>query len=315
MAVPNIPEIRERGVGEIIDASFKLMFRNFKAVIPFAAWIILPFQLISSAVISSAGPSLADSLKEWSDATKANPGTTIGAPKVTAAQIGALAVAGVLSLLATFVLQAAMTAYVGHLVLDGSVDRKATLRRAIKRSPVMLANALLIGLIAFVVLGAAVLSVVFLKAVGFLIVLPAGVFIFWLVIRFSSSYPPIMLENAGPIAALRRSFFLTRGNFWKVLGALLVGGLITSIASITINSSLTAALSSLGGSNRGFEFLWSAVAGTVSTCLTAPFNAAIGVFLYFDMRVRREGFDLERLANDLGRGALPTLPPPDNRIL
>ena len=46
----------------------------------------------------------------------------------------------------------------------------------------------------------------------------------------------------------------------------------------------------------------------------APLSAALTVLFYFDLRVRKEGFDLERLAGDLGR-PLPGLRPPDTTLL
>lgn len=44
----------------------------------------------------------------------------------------------------------------------------------------------------------------------------------------------------------------------------------------------------------------SVVAGTLSSMVTTPFVAAFVTVLYFDLRVRREGFDLQRLAERIG---------------
>ena len=43
-----------------------------------------------------------------------------------------------------------------------------------------------------------------------------------------------------------------------------------------------------------------AVGQTVSSALTTPLSAAVLTVLYFDLRVRKEGFDLELLARRLG---------------
>jgi len=41
-------------------------------------------------------------------------------------------------------------------------------------------------------------------------------------------------------------------------------------------------------------------AGAVSAILTRPFQAAVTTILYYDLRVRHEGYDVELLAEQLG---------------
>ena len=42
------------------------------------------------------------------------------------------------------------------------------------------------------------------------------------------------------------------------------------------------------------------IGGTIGGVLTAPFSAAVVAFLYFDQRVRKEGFDAHTLAEGVG---------------
>jgi hypothetical protein len=57
----------------------------------------------------------------------------------------------------------------------------------------------------------------------------------------------------------------------------------------------------------------SVVAGTISSMITTPFVAAFVTVLYFDLRVRKEGFDLQLLAERIGvdppAGGLPAPAP------
>ena len=46
-----------------------------------------------------------------------------------------------------------------------------------------------------------------------------------------------------------------------------------------------------------------AIGTSIATVLTQPFSQLVAVLLYFDLRVRKEGFDLEILAKQLGLGA------------
>jgi hypothetical protein len=45
--------------------------------------------------------------------------------------------------------------------------------------------------------------------------------------------------------------------------------------------------------------VWLSVAGTVAAAITTPVSAAIAVLLYMDLRIRKEGFDLEVLSASL----------------
>ena len=297
----------------MLDASIKLMTRNFRTLVPFAAAIVLPFQILTALVTSSVNPTLAETLTNWSDAQKANPSSTLTLPKFTSAQIGALSVTILLSILSVYLLQAALTSFIGQLILQGRVDRKSALAIAFRRGPVLLLASLAFGLFCVLILGLAVLTSVFLKGFSIIVVLIALVAVLWLTLRTSVANPPIVLEKIGPIQALRRSFRLTQGHVWRALGALLCGALLSGIVGAIINQAITGALSSLGGANAAFEFVWSAIAGTVSTAVTAPLSAALTVLFYFDLRVRKEGFDLERLAGDLGR-PMPGLRPPDSTL-
>ena len=54
----------------------------------------------------------------------------------------------------------------------------------------------------------------------------------------------------------------------------------------------------------------SAVGGTVGAMITTPYSAAVVALLYFDLRVRKEGLDLQLLAHDAGVERDPDAPLP-----
>ncbi len=70
----------------------------------------------------------------------------------------------------------------------------------------------------------------------------------------------------------------------------------------------------LVGDNALVEAIGQAVATTAASVLTTPFTAAVIAVLYFDLRVRKEGFDLELLARRVGveppAGGPPGILPP-----
>ena len=63
-------------------------------------------------------------------------------------------------------------------------------------------------------------------------------------------------------------------------------GVLTGIVSVSGNEVARAAANALGQ--------------LISSAVTTPFTAAVLTVMYFDLRVRKEGFDLELLARRLG---------------
>jgi membrane-anchored glycerophosphoryl diester phosphodiesterase (GDPDase) len=118
----------------------------------------------------------------------------------------------------------------------------------------------------------------------------------WLAIRWVVAVPVMLAEGAGPIRGLQRSWELTRGSWWRLFGILLVMYLLQSVVSGALGVfALPAALL--------IPFVPDVVRGgillTISTlagALVLPVLYLCVVLMYFDLRVRREDFDLDQLA-------------------
>ena len=114
-----------------------------------------------------------------------------------------------------------------------------------------------------------------------------------------------MLEKQGIIKALRRSFKLVRGAWWRVFGIQLLAVVLVFIvgAIVEIPTSLIAMV--IGGDNAmdwlsgesvsvGWTFLIVVgVGGVISSTITFPISAGVTALLYMDQRIRREALDLE----------------------
>ena len=123
----------------------------------------------------------------------------------------------------------------------------------------------------------------------------------WAFATFSFVPAALMLERAPLFTAIRRSFELTKSMFWRVLGILLVAGLIsgvvngvlqfpaqliaTVVGALTMDS--TQAVPSLA--QLAVSTVGNIIAGTVSV----PFLSCLTTILYIDVRMRREGLDVE----------------------
>lgn len=66
---------------------------------------------------------------------------------------------------------------------------------------------------------------------GLLLLLLPG---FWISIRLSLAQPLLVLHGLGPIGAVRKSFELTRGHFWKIFGCLIAISVPVILAALLI---------------------------------------------------------------------------------
>jgi uncharacterized membrane protein len=119
-----------------------------------------------------------------------------------------------------------------------------------------------------------------------LLVVPGIIFACGLALGATS----LVLEHLpGPIAAMQRSWFLTRGYRGKLFLALLVSLLLLMIPAAGLGA-VSAFL--------GREVLFTVVS-VVLGVLISPFIYVTVTVLYYDLRVRKEGFDLEMLSEHL----------------
>ncbi|HEV2749952.1 MAG TPA: hypothetical protein VGV12_05440 [Gemmatimonadales bacterium] len=136
---------------------------------------------------------------------------------------------------------------------------------------------------------------------GVLLIFVAGAAGAWFVVYVLCGYgvttPVVVLEELGSsFDSFRRSWELTRGFRGKVFG-------LGAIAFLLFNAlpnwilSVPAALTKL--SMPGLSIALSAVATIVPVILTPAISAVI-TLMYYDLRVRREAFDLQVLGERLG---------------
>ena len=115
--------------------------------------------------------------------------------------------------------------------------------------------------------------------------------------------PVIMLEQRGVNAAWTRSRELTRGMKAHVFGTLFIAYLVLFVVFITVAFMMGTMI--FGQNERALQVLQSTVQIFVS-----PFVVATEVLLYYDLRIRKEGFDIEHMAASMGQpsaaAAVPT---------
>lgn len=145
--------------------------------------------------------------------------------------------------------------------------------------------------------GVAAAIVAVIGAIGALVV------IVWLGTRTLLAPAAITLEGLGPIAGLKRSWGLTRGQFWRILGISLLAQLIVGfIAGMIVVPAMIIAAGVLFATMQDstadaampvWYLIVMQLVGVLATAITAPFSSSVTGLLYVDQRIRREALDLE----------------------
>ncbi len=287
-------DLRPRTVGEIIDVSVKLWGANWKRLFPILAAILFPFYVAGTLVSQIVKPTMATVLSEFSKKVSENPHAAL---HITNRQYAAFGAGRLIFSIGVSVTTTALTAIIADAYLRRSRSSREVLRTARRRGPINLLSFLLAVLVAGIPIGALLVAGNLLGPRALVIgSIPAIGLATWILIRLRSAAAAIVVERVGAITALKRGFALSKGRTWALFGATVVAVFLIPIPAGIIASMITGILTSLGGTNPTFEFLWIAIGGTVSQAIIAPLVAGISVLMYFDLRIRKEGFDLDGLA-------------------
>lgn len=128
--------------------------------------------------------------------------------------------------------------------------------------------------------------------VGFLLfIIPGIVFFAW-----TFAMPIIVLvERKDPMEAFSRSRNLARGSVPRIWGTILLAAIIVWVFS-AIGSVILGLLANAGH----FSAIANALVSAGIRILVYPFFTVVTVLLYYDLRIRKEGYDLELMAQELG---------------
>lgn len=149
-------------------------------------------------------------------------------------------------------------------------------------------------------------------AAGGVLLLVAVVVLIWVLVRLSLAHVVIVVERTGAMESLRRSWELAAGRWWRLFGTLLLAGIVTAIVS-WIAAFPFALPGSLFGAWIGVVFV--TIGSVLSEIVTTPLTSNARTLLYFDGRIRSEGYDLAAMTRDVagdayGYPAQQQAPPP-----
>jgi hypothetical protein len=285
-------ELRPMRVGELLDRTFSTLRQHFLlfvglVLVPIVAGILLPLPFLPHSL--PTGERAATALLPFRFLI----GLGFGLILFPAA-MGATAAA------------------VDSLARNDTATVRDSWRKAGRRIPALVGAILLAGLavggagISFVV--PVIAYVVFrpLSAlIGFVVAavlgLAAAAFILWVFVGLALAQLIVVVEEAGPLVSLRRSWELARGGRWHI--ALVY--VLYFVISFVVNILCTLPFTFLAAATvrHGGDPLWLAVTsnwvGLLVSILLVPL-LGIGLTLaYLNQRVRKEAFDLQVMMTSL----------------
>lgn len=261
------PRLREMRLGELLDVAINLYRSNWKIFMGIVAFLVVPLQLLQNYLSRDVFTTTFETTEE-----------------VATSQLVSLVIFPLVQFLfVTPFLTAAIARATSEIYLGGTPAVGDVYGFALRRTH-------------------SILWVTFLSALvivfGFIALIVPGIIFY---VRFAFSNAVVIVEGPRGTKAMGRSWRLAKGFFWKIFGTILLANVLAGIVAGVIQFPLEFAAQAIGSGG----WLLRALGNSAAQVLTAPFSGIVIVLLYFDMRIRKEGFDLALMAQEMARQSSP----------
>jgi hypothetical protein len=278
------PALRPMTVSDLFDETVKLYRRNFGQLIALAAFLMTPFLvLFLGAGVAGLG------------SVVARPGQTPS----TAVIVAFLGAFGLAFLVGLVIYPIGMAALI-HAVSEARFGRRLGVGEALRR-----------GTHRYWALTA--LMFVHFSALALMWITVLGIpFTIYFSVAWAFGYMALLLEGTGVFGSLSRSRALVRGMWWRTFGIAMLFLLFQWVVSFIITFPVSFVVGFLGvllsgpGVAQPAVAVLNALSQMLGSVLPLPILYIGWVLYYYDLRVRKEGLDLELRAQQLQA----TTPPP-----
>jgi len=259
--------LRPLGVGELLDACFRLYRRRFGTLVGAVAIFTVPLGLLQ-LVVNLSTPTTTRTVN--------GPGFTYRTTTTSSGtQLAVLLIGLLIGAVSTALAEGAAMRIVGDEYLATTTTWKESIRFALRRFPSILWVVVLAGICWILA--------------SFACILP-GVYLY---VSFSVVIPVLLVEDVRGSRSLGRARELVSGRWWPTFATLLVATMITLtltwLGTILVGGGSVLFTRPTGAT--GTRVAVGLVAALI-TVFTTPISASLRTLIYFDLRVRKEGFDL-----------------------
>ena len=289
------PALRPRSAIEIVDTAFTIWRRNIGQMTIIGIAATLPLIL---ALMLGFGSLFAGFGNRFDEAK-------------LIAMIPMMMVFIVVVVLWMAVVDGAMTLAAGDAYHGREVSAASALRGAVsKGGTLVLSNILrMLTIFAVVVVGGVVVALLGQAngGVAVLLMIVLGVVSILLFARLFATTNAVVFENSGASESLSRSFALSKDSAWRIFGVILLAYIVLVVAQIAIGMTVQVVFSMILKSP-----IIAGIVGNVIGALLYPFLSIALMVLYFDQRIRKEGYDLDVMSSGIPTPPSPVTPPPDS---
>lgn len=298
---PVFLQLRPMGIIDQLDAALRLYRRYFLTFIGIVAVVQVPIMLIQMLynVLVMAPLQERQMAYVWSPDSFMTPEGTSAywglMLNLCGAEIGLLAYSLLIILPLTGLMMGAAAyavseAYLGRMpTLTGAFGHMREHRRWLRTAA---ANFLL---------GLAAVALAMIPCIGWIGAI-------YLYLRWALITQAVALEDLGAVDAMRRSWHLVEGHMLRLFGLAALGWGVSVVISMTVGGVLSVVFRVnpfTGEMSYGLYYLVQAALGAVAGVLYMPILLGVLTFFYYDLRIRKEGYDLRIRADQLAAAAPP----------
>jgi len=289
--------LRPMGIADILDESVDLYKSNFILLVGIAAILYVPYFLLQRLVQATIPPGVTQQQQ-------------------IAAALGIFAISLVAALFVTPIVTGALT----FAISDRYLSREASIRGCYSRvfrggvfwrlfAAILLKDLIWIGALVVIMIPAILVGFagprvgpIVAILVLVVVVLAAIIGAIVLALKLWMVEPALILETRGAGDAIGRSWALMRGNLRKALSLFVVVGFVVAVIALIVTGPTQMIITAGEKSGQPVSH-WivalDVVLGMLANVLLTPFMSIVAILLYYDIRMRREGFDLQVMAEEL----------------
>ncbi|MEU1215799.1 hypothetical protein ACFYSH_20415 [Streptomyces sp. NPDC005791] len=317
---PGVIPLAPLRLGDVLGGAFSTMGRYWKQLFGLAAALYGGAALLMAAAVAVAYSAVSDHLDRVAslDYDEGASSTDV-VPLVISG--GVLALLGIATLaIVSGLMYAAVPTVLQEAVLGRPITFATVWRKAWSRVAPVIGTLILIALFAIVpvllllaAFAAVIISLVttdsgggaaVATSLGIIGALLTGPLAVWLWTKVCLAPAVVVFEGQGPVAALRRSSQLVRGDWWRIFGITLLAGVMAAVAGyvIQIPFSVLGVFPGMIGSATLDEdpsaaavivamsgyLIASMLGGLVSQIISTTFPQLVTGLLYVDRRIRTE---------------------------
>lgn len=297
---PGIIPLRPLGMGEIYDGAFRAVRANPRVMFGLAALVMTVAVTLQSIIQWYVKGILADQLAGL--AADIDPSGQLGVADSLGAAIGLLAAAPLVtiasSILTGLLIVSVSRSVLGQVATIGEVLRSWRVWLVVGFT--FLSGFVVLGSFAALAAGVTLLAVNDQVALALLLGLGGSLAfvaaVVWFVTRTLLVPPALMLEGKKFWPTVVRAWRLTRRTFWRLFGIYLLTAILAAFIEWLITQPATLVAQFVLRDPTATSFASVVIVGVatiIATTLSTTFLSSVVALLYIDVRMRREGLDVE----------------------